>query len=60
MIDANICQEQVFHTKMALNHFDLDDYLFQVSARDPDEEQRHGIGAKLKLEMMEILYGRNM
>ncbi|MEX2525551.1 MAG: adenosylmethionine decarboxylase [Gammaproteobacteria bacterium] len=60
MIDANIYQEQIFHTKMVLNHFDLDDYLFQVSARDLGEEQRNDIEAKLKQEMMEIFYGRNM
>lgn len=60
MIDANIYQEQIFHTKMVLNHFDLDDYLFQVSTRNLGEEQRNDIEAKLKQEMMEIFYGRNM
>ena len=60
MIDANIYQEQIFHTKMVLNHFDLDDYLFQVSARDFEPKQREEIENKLKHEMMEIFYGRNM
>ena len=60
MIDANIYQEQIFHTKMVLNHFNLDDYLFQVSARDFNPAQREEIEKKLKHEMMEIFYGRNM
>jgi len=60
MIDANIYQEHIFHTKMVLNNFNLDDYLFQVSARDFDPPQREEIEQKLKHEMMEIFYGRNM
>ena len=60
MIDANIYQEQIFHTKMVLNRFELDDYLFQVSARDFEPEQRKEIEEKLRHEMLEIFYGRNM
>lgn len=60
MIDANIYQEQIFHTKMVLNRFDLDDYLFQVSAKDFEAQQRGEIEDKLQHEMLEIFYGRNM
>ena len=60
MIDVNVYQESIFHTKMMLREFDLDSYLFQINADDlsPREEKR--IRARLLREMKEIFYGRNL
>jgi S-adenosylmethionine decarboxylase len=60
MIDVNIYQENIFHTKMLLKDFDLDNYLFNVKATDFDPEQRKLIEEKLGQEMYEIFYGRNI
>ncbi|WP_425454802.1 adenosylmethionine decarboxylase [Inmirania thermothiophila] len=60
MIDVNVYQENIFHTKMLLKEFDLDNYLFGVdSAALPAKEQRR-IREALRREMLEIFYGRNM
>ena len=58
-IDANVYQENIFHTKMMLNKFNLDDYLFQVNAKDLEREQRETIEQRLQQEMQEIFYCRN-
>ena len=60
MIDVNVYQENLFHTKMLLKDFNLDSYLFDIDADDiPPKEQRLIIEA-LKREMLEIFYGRNI
>ncbi len=60
MIDVNVYQENLFHTKMMLKEFELDNYLFGVDAEDiPPREQRQ-ITEKLRREMLEIFYGRNI
>lgn len=59
-IDVNVYQENLFHTKMMLKHFDLDNYLFGVHSEDiPPREQRR-IVERLKREMVEIFYGKNL
>ncbi len=60
MIDVNIYQENVFHTKMMLNDVDLNNYLFELNAEDLDGEQREQIEDRLFTEMREIFYGRNI
>ncbi len=41
MIDVNVYQENIFHTKMMLKEFDLDSYLFDVDVDDVSpKEQR--------------------
>ncbi|MGA1845216.1 MAG: adenosylmethionine decarboxylase [bacterium] len=59
-VDVNIYQENIFHTKMILKEFDLDNYLFGRSKRDlpPGEEQK--LKKLLNKEMIEIFYGRNI
>jgi S-adenosylmethionine decarboxylase len=60
MIDVNVYQENIFHTKMLLKDFKLDSYLFGADADDiPPREQRR-ITDALKREMQEIFYGRNL
>ncbi|ADU27148.1 S-adenosylmethionine decarboxylase proenzyme [Ethanoligenens harbinense YUAN-3] len=60
MIDVNVYQDNIFHTKCKLREFDLDNYLFGYKEKDihPGEAQR--VTRKLQKEMDEIFYGRNM
>ena len=60
MIDVNVYQENIFHTKMMLKELELDNYLFGVNANDLDEKNRNKIKSRLSHEMLEIFYGRNM
>jgi len=60
MIDVNIYEENIFHTKMMLKEFDLDDYLFDTSASDLELKQRQVIEQHLKKEMREIFTGKNI
>lgn len=59
MVDVNIYEENIFHTKMMLKEFDLDDYLFNISAKDLEPEKRASIEDRLRQEIREIFYSRN-
>ncbi len=59
-MDVNVYQENIFHTKMMLQGFDLDNYLFGIHSEDvPPREQRR-ITERLKREMIEIFNGKNI
>ncbi len=60
MIDVNIYQENIFHTKMMLKDFTLDDYLFDISESDLEPAEAEAIREALQREMYEIFFGRNM
>ncbi len=60
MIDVNVYQENIFHTKMLLNEHNLNNYLFGISVDDLSAEEQETINENLQKEMMEIYYGRNM
>jgi S-adenosylmethionine decarboxylase len=60
MVDVNIYQENLFHTKMVIKHFRLDDYLFCVKAKDLSEREHQRIEKLLRRELTEIFYGRNL
>lgn len=60
MIDVNVYQENIFHTKMVLKDFDLDTYLFGTRAEDLPVRKREGIEARLKREIEELYQGRNL
>ncbi len=60
MTDVNVYQEHLFHTKMLLKNFELDDYLFGDATRSLSYEQRRDVEERLRHEMLEIFYGRNM
>lgn len=60
MIDVNVYQENLFHTKMRLRDFDLDNYLFDISSKDLSLEEREFIRNEVHREMLEIFYGRNL
>lgn len=60
MMDVNVYQENIFHTKMILKEFDLDNYLFGTAKKEllPGEKKR--IKQRVKKEMAEIFYGKNI
>lgn len=60
MLDVNVYQEYLFHTKMLLKEFDLDNYLFGIEKKDLKANERKKIEQKLHKEMLEIFYGRNL
>lgn len=60
MIDVNVYQENIFHTKMLLKDFDLDNYLFSVNKQDISPREQADIERRLRQEMAEIFYGRNL
>lgn len=60
MIDVNVYQENIFHTKMMLKEFDLDNYLFDVQASDLSPYEREKIERYLRREMTEIFYAENI
>lgn len=59
MIDVNIYQENIFHTKCKLREFDLDNYLFGFSEKDIHPGEAKEIARRLRKEMDEIFYGHN-
>ena len=59
-IDVNVYQENIFHTKMILKEFDLDNYLFGISPEDLSASETKKINQRLRREMSEIFYGRNL
>ncbi len=54
MFDVNVYQENIFHTKMHLKDFDLDQYLFEEKAKNMKIE------ALLRREIEELFHGRNL
>ncbi len=59
MIDVNVYQESIFHTKMLLKDFDIDNYLFGLGKSGYTERELQRIEQRLRKEMSEIFYGRN-
>ncbi len=60
MIDVNVYQENLFHTKMMLKDFDLNTYLFTVDKDDVPPREQHKIARRIRREMAEMFYGRNL
>jgi S-adenosylmethionine decarboxylase len=60
MIDVNVYQENIFHTKMMLKQFELDNYLFGISEPELSDPEKQQIMDSLKREMVEIFYGQNI
>lgn len=60
MIDVNVYQENIFHTKCKLKQFDLDNYLFGYTKDKLSPQEQQEITERLKLEMDEIYYGKNI
>lgn len=60
MIDVNVYQENIFHTKMILKDFDLDEYLFNTSKKDLSPNEKKKVKKQLSKEMLEIFYSHNI
>lgn len=60
MIDVNVYQENIFHTKMLIKQFDLNNYLFGGNHEALTQQEASLIFKQLKQEMLEIFYGRNL
>ncbi|MGP1931761.1 MAG: adenosylmethionine decarboxylase [Arsenophonus sp.] len=62
MIDVNLYQENLFHTKMMLKDFEfnLNNYLFNSTSEQLSSDEKKRITYLLKKEMQEIYYGCNI
>ena len=59
-IDVNVYQENIFHTKLMLKEFKLDNYLFGVKEPELPPADTKAVPQRLKHEMHEIFYGSNI
>ncbi len=59
-VDLNVYQDNIFHTKMILREFDLNNYLFGVEEAQLNTYKKRKIVKRVKKEMNEIFYGRNI
>ncbi|GIP38903.1 S-adenosylmethionine decarboxylase proenzyme [Paenibacillus sp. J31TS4] len=60
MIDVNVYQENIFHTKCKLKEFDLNNYLFGYTKDKLSPREQQDITKRLKTEMDEIFYGKTL
>lgn len=60
MIDVNVYQDNIFHTKMLLKDFEINNYLFGTGSEDFSKEELTLIRERVRHEMLEIFYGRNV
>ena len=60
MMDVNVYQENIFHTKMRLKDITLDDYLFGVGEEALTAAEERRISRQVEHEIMEIFSGRNL
>jgi len=60
MVDVNVYQEYIFHTKMRLKEMDLDQYLFGEGASELPPRDAKKIRERVNHEIMEIFYGKNI
>ncbi len=60
MIDVNVYQENIFHTKMILKEFELDNYLFAASKDGLSPGDSKKIRQRVRREMAAIFYGKNV
>ena len=59
-IDVNVYQENIFHTKMMLKEFNLNNYLFDSVDTDLGANEKKVVPLRLQRELMEIFYGTNI
>lgn len=59
-VDINIFQENLFHTKMLLKDFKLENYLFSTTYKDISDLERETIKTILEQEMTEIFHSKNI
>lgn len=59
LVDVNVYQENIFHSKMRLKNLDFDTYLFG-DAEDMSAREVRSIKKRVEHEIEEIFYGRNL
>jgi len=59
MIDVNVYQENIFHTKCKYINVDLNEYFFNFTVDDISNEEVKKIMSDIEKERDEIFYGRN-
>ncbi|MGI6148927.1 MAG: adenosylmethionine decarboxylase [Firmicutes bacterium] len=60
VVDLNVYEANLFHTKMLIKELDLQDYLFNTDPYELPPKERLEIAANLRQEMIEIFSGRNV
>ena len=60
MIDVNVYQENLFHTKMHVKQFDLDAHLFDAKSSSLPPKDYLRIEMQLRREIEELFHGRNL
>ncbi|MBV4417412.1 adenosylmethionine decarboxylase [Clostridium tyrobutyricum] len=60
LIDMNIYQSNIFHTKMRINELNLTKYLFDTKNGNVSNKEKTDILNKLEREINEIFYGINI
>ncbi len=60
IIDVNVYQENIFHSKMRLRDLDLDTYMFGPDDEPVSASEARRIRRSVQHEILEIFYGRNM
>ncbi len=60
MVDVNVYQENLFHTKMRLKNLALDDYMFGGGEKELSAAEKRKISRQVEHEIMEIFSGRNL
>lgn len=60
LIDTNVYHENIFHTKMLLRDFNIDDYIFGRSTSKLRARDKVNIKKKLLKEMAEIFFAENI
>lgn len=58
--DVNLAHSNIFHTKMLIDTFVLDNYLFNINSDELKEEEKSQIRQEINQEMVEIFYGMNI
>ncbi len=59
MIDTNIHQENIFHTRMILKYINIKNYLFKLNHKKIKIEKKNKIISLIWKEMSEIYYSKN-
>lgn len=57
LVDMNIYQSNIFHTRMKVRDIILENYLFEIKEEDLSESEKDEIVQKIDREMTEIFYG---
>ena len=59
-IDINVYEANLFHTKMLIREWDLQNYLFHTDVHELPVKTRTEVASNLRQEMLEIFSGRNV